>query len=272
MSPSHRPRKRFGQHFLVAPEFIRQIVECIAPGVADTLVEIGPGQGAITQPLARRAGELHAIELDRDLCALLREKFAGRQNVIIHQADALEFDYASLGKDLRVVGNLPYNISTPLLFRLLDYAEQVRDLHFMLQKEVVDRICASPGNKSYGRLTIMLGSRLESQTLFDVPPEAFSPPPRVVSAVCRLRPLPAGTAELEDPALFSRLVAEAFSKRRKTLRNALKGLATEAQLETAGIDPGSRPEQLATGGWIRLANMLSATAQRARKTGHGKGQ
>jgi 16S rRNA (adenine1518-N6/adenine1519-N6)-dimethyltransferase len=186
----HSPRKRFGQHFLTAPETIEMIVAAIDPRPGETIVEIGPGQAAITEPLAALASELHAIEFDRDLARVLRTRFATQDNVTIHEADVLAFDFATIGTDLRVVGNLPYNISTPLLFHLLGYRTLITDMHFMLQKEVVDRICARPGSKDFGRLTIMLGCRLEAFSLFDVPPGAFTPPPRVMSSVVRMRPLP----------------------------------------------------------------------------------
>lgn len=254
----HRPRKRFGQHFLHDSGVIDAIVGAIGPGAGDTVVEIGPGEGAITTPLARLAGRLHAIEFDRDLARGLRERYAGSDRVQVHEADALRFDFASLGQDLRLVGNLPYNISTPLLFHLLDCHEQVRDMHFMLQKEVVERMAAAPGSRDYGRLTVMLGVRLAVVPLFDVPPEAFRPPPAVMSSVVRLAPLPAGSYAIDDPARFAQLVRQAFGMRRKTLRNALAGHATPAQLEAADIDPGARAEQVPIACWVALANSVAA--------------
>jgi 16S rRNA (adenine1518-N6/adenine1519-N6)-dimethyltransferase len=259
MIAGHRPRKRFGQHFLVDPDIIARIVDMIAPGVNDILVEIGPGQGAITDALAARSHSLHAIEFDRDLAAELRRRFPTGGRVTVHEADALRFNFANLGHDLRIAGNLPYNISTPLLFHLLDYREHIRDMHFMLQKEVVDRITASPGSKAYGRLTIMLGCFLESEQLFDVGPDAFRPPPRVVSSVLRMQPHAEGTINLRDPQQLSRIVTQAFSKRRKTVRNALKGLLAEGQLKSCGIDPGARPEQIAISDWVALSNLLRNT-------------
>lgn len=253
---SHRPRKRFGQHFLTDPDTIAEIVAAVAPQDGDVIVEIGPGQAAITEPLAELASTLHAIEFDRDLVTTLRSRFAARSNVVIHEGDALEFDFSALGRALRVVGNLPYNISTPLLFHLLGYRHCIADAHFMLQKEVVDRMAAEPGNKDYGRLTIMLGCRMEVVPLFDVPPTAFSPPPRVMSSVVRMRPLPAGRFDIDDQQQFDALVKLAFSRRRKTLRNALQGLASAGDLENAGIDPGLRPEQLGINDWVTLANHL----------------
>jgi 16S rRNA (adenine1518-N6/adenine1519-N6)-dimethyltransferase len=255
---NHRARKRFGQHFLTAPEVIEQIVSAINPREGDIIVEIGPGQAAITDPLAILSPALHAIEFDRDLVQQLNRRFADRDNVVIHEADALTFDFSSLGERIRVVGNLPYNISTPLLFHLLEYRDVIEDLHFMLQKEVVNRICAEPGNKDFGRLTIMLGCRMESVQLFDVAPDAFSPPPKVTSSVVRMRPLPAGQFDVRDADCLEALVKLAFSRRRKTLRNALDGMATAEDLAAVGLDGGARPEQVATTGWVSLANHLSA--------------
>lgn len=252
----HKPRKRFGQHFLEDPAVIDNIVAVIAPRADDVLIEIGPGRGAITEPLSRLAGALHAIEFDRDLARALHARFAASTTVTIHEADALAFDYASLGRGLRLVGNLPYNISTPLLFHLLTFAPLLRDLHFMLQKEVVDRMSAAPGSRKFGRLTVMLGCRMRVVRLFDVPQEAFAPPPRVMSALVRLEPLPEGTYRIDDHAKLSAIVRQAFSQRRKTVRNALRGRADEIELCAAGIDPGARPEQIPVSAWIDLANRL----------------
>lgn len=253
---NHKPRKRFGQHFLSATDVISDIVDAVAAKPGDTLVEIGPGLGALTVPLANTGAELHAIEFDRDLAGPLRKRFAAFDNVTIHQCDALKFDFATLGDDLRIVSNLPYNISTPMLFRLIEYKHYIRDLILMLQKEVVDRMASPPGSKSYGRLSIMLGCHMEVQPLFDVPPEAFSPPPKVNSSVVALRPLPDTAFRISDPDGFSRLVAKAFSQRRKTVRNALKGLADVGQLAEAGIDPTDRPEKIPVENWVALANSL----------------
>ena len=253
----HQPRKRFGQHFLVAPEVIEQIVSAIAPGEGETIVEIGPGQGAITDPLSLLASKLHCVEFDRDLVTGLMNRYADRPNVSIHEADALTFDFTSLGQSLRLVGNLPYNISTPLLFRLVAYRTIIADAHFMLQKEVVDRITASPGSKRFGRLTVMLGCRMESVPLFDVPPGAFAPPPKVVSSVVRMRPRPSDHYEIRDDETLEAIVKLAFSRRRKTLRNALNGLVTVAALDAAELDLGLRPEQVSIAEWVRLANELS---------------
>ena len=252
----HRARKRFGQHFLTDPGIIDAIVRAVHPAGDDVLVEIGPGHGAITQPLAERAGHLHIVELDRDLAARLRARYRGDARVTVHEADALQFDFGALGAGIRIVGNLPYNISTPLLFHLLDFRERIIDMHFMLQKEVVRRMAAAPGSKAYGRLGIMLGCYLNIEPLFDVPPAAFEPPPAVDSAVVRLDPLPPGTFRIDDDAALSALVAQAFMQRRKTVRNALKKVADAADLDAAGIDPGLRPEQLAIADYVRLSNYL----------------
>jgi len=254
---AHQARKRFGQHFLTEPDVIEMIVAAVAPAPSEIIVEIGPGEAALTEPLSALAFELHAIEFDRDLAATLRTRFAGRENVRIHEADALKFDFCTLGEDLRIVGNLPYNISTPLLFHLVQFSDRIVDAHFMLQKEVVDRMAASPGTKNFGRLTIMLGYRMETVPLFDVPPEAFSPPPKVVSSVVRMRPLPSGTFDVSNQMLLEALVRLAFTKRRKTLRNALKGMVGPDDLEAAEIDPGRRPEEIPLDAWVRLSNTLA---------------
>ena len=252
----HRARRRFGQHFLTDPGVIDAIIRAVHPTKDDTIVEIGPGQGALTDALARNAGHLHAIELDRDLVARLRRQYDDQPNVTVHEADALQFDYASLGDEIRVVGNLPYNISTPLLFHLLKYRDQILDMHFMLQKEVVARMAAGPGSKAYGRLGIMLGCHLQVESLFDVEREAFSPPPDVRSAVVRLDPLPPGTYDIADEPGLSTLVATAFMQRRKTLRNALRKVADARDFEAVGIDAGSRPEQVSIADYIALSNHL----------------
>jgi len=248
-------RKRFGQHFLHDRHAIERIVAAIAPTRTDRLVEIGPGRGAITAALLRQAGELDAIEIDRDLAAGLHEHYAGEAGFRLHVADALEFDFASLaarrGGRLRIVGNLPYNISTPLLFHLLDQRTAIDDLHVMLQKEVVDRIVAAPGSKDYGRLTVMLAPYAETTRLLELGPGAFSPPPSVRSAVIRLRMLPEPAFTV--PPAYARLVAAAFSQRRKTLRNALRTLIDAAAIERCAIDPGCRAETLAPADFARLA-------------------
>ena len=264
---SHRPRRRFGQHFLQDPGVIDAIIREIAPTRDDLLVEIGPGHGAITKPLATLCGSLHAIELDRDLVAGLRRQFDNHSGVTIHAADALQFDYGALGESLRIVGNLPYNISTPLLFYLLNYRQHIRDMHFMLQKEVVDRMAAAPGGKTYGRLGIMLGCRFAIDALFEVDRYAFDPPPEVTSAIVRLTPLPAGTYDIDDEKLLSKLVATAFSQRRKTIRNSLQGVVTENELAEIGIDSSLRAEVIPISLYVALANSIARRANAAPEHG-----
>jgi 16S rRNA (adenine1518-N6/adenine1519-N6)-dimethyltransferase len=247
---SHRPRKRFGQHFLHDAAVVRRIVEAIAPAADDFIVEIGPGEGVLTRPLAARAGRLEVIEIDRDLAAQL-----AAERIKVHVADALEFDFGQLPRGARVVGNLPYNISTPLLFHLARYADRLRDLHFMLQREVVERMVAAPSTPAYGRLSVMLQVRFAMQKLFRVAAGAFRPPPKVESAVVRLVPL----AEPLDRGVapFADVVRRAVSARRKTLRNAL-GLAAE-ELEALGIDPRLRPENLSPADYVRIARRTIST-------------
>ncbi len=251
----HRPRKRFGQNFLHDPAVLERIVAAIDPRPGDRVVEIGPGQGALTLPVLARCGRMTAIELDRDLVEPLRQRAASVGELEIVQADALDVDYAALPGQgpLRLIGNLPYNISTPLLFHVLDAAGCLRDAHFMLQKEVVDRMVAGPGTKTYGRLSIMLAAACSAEKLFDIGPGAFRPPPKVMSSVVRLVPHAEPPFPIPDPARFAGLVGRAFSMRRKTLRNALKGWVTEADLEAAGIDPGARPETVPPAGFAALA-------------------
>ena len=251
-----RARKRFGQHFLHDPGVIRRIVAAIDPLPGDRLVEIGPGLGALTRPLLERAGRIEVIEIDRDVVPVLEDHCRGTGLLTVHLADALTVDIAQLagtGAPLRLVGNLPYNISTPLLFHLLDAAHVIRDMHFMLQKEVVDRITAAPGGKDYGRLTVMLAARCSARRLFHVGPGAFRPPPRVDSAIVRLVPLPAAPFPMPDPQRFAAVVAAAFSMRRKTLRNGLRGLVDERAFAACHIDPGRRPETLAAAEFGALA-------------------
>ena len=239
-----RPRRRFGQHFLHDPAVIERIVAALAPGAGDCLVEIGPGRGALTRQLLQfPCRSLDAIEIDRDLAALLREAFAAEPRFTLHAADALRFDFAALARArgrLRVTGNLPYNISTPLLFHLLASVPAIEDLHLMLQREVIERMAAAPGDAAYGRLTVMLAPWVRVERLFDVGPGAFQPPPRVWSAVARLTVLPQPAFSVSPG--FAAVVAAAFSHRRKTLRNALKGLATPGQIKRCGVDPAARPE------------------------------
>jgi 16S rRNA (adenine1518-N6/adenine1519-N6)-dimethyltransferase len=258
-----RPRKRFGQHFLHDPAVIERIVAAIAPRKGDALVEIGPGPGALTEPLLREAEALDIIEIDRDLAAVLRGRYADRAGLRVHEGDALEFDFAELARErgckLRVIGNLPYNISTPLLFHLLEAGEAIVDMHFMLQKEVVDRIVAVPGNRQYGRLGVMLAPRVQATKLMDIGPGAFRPPPKVWSAIVRLE-MRADALPWATLPQFGTVVAAAFGQRRKTLRNALGGLLSAAQISAAGIDPGARAETLAAADFGRLALAVAAAA------------
>jgi 16S rRNA (adenine1518-N6/adenine1519-N6)-dimethyltransferase len=260
---SHRPRKRFGQNFLHDPVVIDKIISAIHPLPSDTLVEIGPGQGAITYPLLHAAGRLTVIELDRDLVEPLKENAAGPGELIVHNADALSFDFCALGESeqLRVIGNLPYNISTPLLFHLLDQHHCIRDMHFMLQKEVVDRMAASPGTGQYGRLSVMLQYRCRVTPLFTIGPAAFKPPPRVASAFVRLEPYREPLIQISNEALFATLVRQAFSQRRKTLRNTLRDLLDVEEITGLGIDPSARAESLDLAAFAALANRLSELRQ-----------
>lgn len=254
---THRPRKRFGQHFLHDPGIIARILEAVDPRPGDALVEIGPGQGALTFPLLARCGHLTVVELDRDLAARLAERPEADAGLEVVEADALKLDLASLapeGLPLRLVGNLPYNVSTPLMFRFLAQARVIRDMHFMLQKEVVDRMRAEPGSRQYGRLTVMLAAGCRVEWLFDVGPGAFRPPPKVWSSVVRLVPWPEPPFPMPDPDRFADLVRAAFSQRRKTLRNALAGRLTAEQIRGAGVDPGARAETLPPEAFGRLAS------------------
>ena len=252
----HQPRKRFGQNFLADAHYVAKIVAAIAPAPGDNIVEIGPGLGALTGALVDGAGRIAAIEIDRDLAARLRDRFAA-EVLALHEADALAFDFGVLGPDLRVVGNLPYNISSPLLFHLGAYAASVRDIHVMLQREVVARMTAAPATPDYGRLTVTLQCRFAVTRLFIVPPGAFRPAPNVDSAVARLVPLRDQRPRIADEPLFARIVAAAFGQRRKTLRNALAGVTDEAHLRAAGIDPSARGETLSVDDFVRLANVLA---------------
>ena len=253
---AHRPRKRFGQNFLIEPRIIADIVAAIAPARGDRLVEIGPGHGALTMPLLERLDHLEVVEIDRDLAAALAQRYPG-ERLTIHTGDALDFDFAALGPDLRVVGNLPYNISTPLLFHLARFAPSLRDLHFMLQQEVVERMVAAPGGGDYGRLSVMLQYRFAVEALFTVPPEAFAPAPKVYSAVVRLQPRAAAALTARDEATLGQVVAAAFGQRRKMLRNTLRDLVSVEELAALGIAATQRAEELAVGDYVRLANYLT---------------
>ncbi|MCC4591613.1 16S rRNA (adenine(1518)-N(6)/adenine(1519)-N(6))-dimethyltransferase RsmA [Xanthomonas campestris pv. cannae] len=253
-------KKSLGQHFLSDRHYIDSIVRAVDPKPGDRLVEIGPGQGAITFPLLRRHGQLTVIEFDRDLIAPLTAAAAGVGELTILNRDVLSVDFAALaeGARIRLVGNLPYNISSPILFHALDHAAAIADMHFMLQKEVVDRMAADPGSKVYGRLSVMLQAYCEVTSLFVVPPGAFRPPPKVDSAVVRLVPRPPQTVGIVDPKRFADVVRAAFGQRRKTLRNALNGVCDAAQFEAAGVRPDARAEQLEVADFVRLANIAQA--------------
>ncbi|MBD8724856.1 16S rRNA (adenine(1518)-N(6)/adenine(1519)-N(6))-dimethyltransferase RsmA [Oxalobacteraceae sp. CFBP 13708] len=254
----HVARKRFGQNFLTDKQVLSDIIDAIAPRQGETMVEIGPGLAAMTALLLKQLDHMHVVELDRDLVTRL-EKAYPRERLTVHSGDALKFDFGAIpvaeGQKLRVVGNLPYNISSPLLFHLADFAHLIEDQHFMLQKEVVERMVAEPGSKTYGRLSVMLQWRYDMSLMFIVPPTAFDPPPQVESAIVRMVPvkqqLPCDGKRLEA------VVAKAFSQRRKVIRNCVAGMFTEAQLVEAGIDPSVRPEAVSLAQYVALANLPS---------------
>jgi 16S rRNA (adenine1518-N6/adenine1519-N6)-dimethyltransferase len=253
---THHPRKRFGQHFLHDRGTVDRIIAAVAPMPGETIVEIGPGEGVLTEPLLAATGYLHVVEVDRDLAANLRGRVAWADRLRVHEADALRFDFASLAPAdgrVRVVGNLPYNVSTPLLFHLLERRAAIADMHFMLQREVVQRMAAPPGSGTYGRLSVMIQAWCHVTTLFRVAPGAFRPPPAVESAVVRLVPREEPLVDAAHEERFGDIVRRAFSARRKTLRNALRGCLDADAIRAAGIDPGARPEQLEVADFARLA-------------------
>jgi len=259
---THRPRKRFGQHFLHDQGVIRRIVDAIHPQSTDVIVEVGPGEGVLTQHLAPRCARLHALEIDRDLVAALTKYYAGNTAVTIHETDALKFDLCSINDGeigIRLVGNLPYNISTPLLFHFMHHLGCIHDMHFMLQKEVVDRLVATPGNKTYGRLSVMIQVLCETDSLFDIGPGAFRPPPKVWSSVVRLVPRAVPLIEPEKIGVLEKLVQQAFSQRRKTLRKSLQGMITAETMQKHGIDDGRRPETLSLAEFVLLAELVAET-------------
>lgn len=259
MTNNHVARKRFGQNFLHDYSVISNILANLNAKAGEHWVEIGPGQGALTAPLLAKGVNLDVVELDRDLVELLKHKFEDTPSITIHSGDALKFDFSKLAQavnKLRVIGNLPYNISTPLLFHLLENSDVIQDMHFMLQKEVVDRICAIPGNKQYGRLSIMMQYYCEAEQLFDVMPESFTPIPKVVSAIIKLTPHLKSPVQVNNKALFNKVVAQAFSQRRKTIRNSLKTLLDEDDMLGVGINPNARAETLSIADFANLANCL----------------
>jgi 16S rRNA (adenine1518-N6/adenine1519-N6)-dimethyltransferase len=253
-----RPRKRFGQHFLTDRHYLERIVAAIDPQPGENMVEIGPGTGLLTDALAGKVRPLHVVEIDRDLAASLRERFSP-QHVVVHEQDALAFDFAALPTPLRAVGNLPYNISTPILFRIAAIADRLSDAVFMLQKEVVERMVAEPDTAQYGRLSVMLQYRFTMAIALRVPPGAFTPPPKVDSAVARMKPLGRERPRAADETVLARVVASAFEQRRKTLRNALREVAEEAHFAASGIDPQRRGETLSVAEFVRLADAVATS-------------
>lgn len=252
----HVARKRFGQNFLVDSGIVSAIVSAIGPQQGQTVVEIGPGLGAITEPLMARLDHLHVVEIDRDLIARLKKQHTP-ERMTIHEGDALNFDFAKIGQNLRLVGNLPYNISTPLLFHLASFVGIVHDMHFMLQKEVVERMVAVPGETDFSRISVMLQYRFHIEWLIDVPPESFDPPPKVQSAFVRLIPKDASELNAKDPAKFAQVVQTAFSQRRKMLRNTLKSILSDAGFAELGIVPTCRAEDVTVEDYVRIANYLT---------------
>lgn len=252
---THRARKRFGQNFLQDGRIIQDIVRAVRPQPGDTVIEIGPGLAAITEPLASQLDQLHVVEIDRDIVAKLKTlPFADK--LVIHEGDVLQFDFASVPGRKKIVGNLPYNISTPLLFRFSEVVDEIVDMHFMLQKEVVERMVAAPKTNDYGRLSVMLQYFFEMESLIDVPPEAFDPAPKVESAVVRMIPQLGRVGVAHDFDHFARLVKQAFGQRRKTIRNNLKDWADDAVLVAVGINPQHRPEHIAPEYYVALSNQL----------------
>ncbi|OGS91787.1 MAG: 16S rRNA (adenine(1518)-N(6)/adenine(1519)-N(6))-dimethyltransferase [Gallionellales bacterium GWE2_58_10] len=256
---SHQAKKRFGQNFLVDERIIDDIVAAVRPEPDDNMVEIGPGLGALTRPLLKRLNRLHVVEIDRDIIARLKRDYPQddlQRRLIIHAGDALEFDFAALPAPLRIVGNLPYNISSPLLFHFAAYAERIKDMHFMLQNEVVERMVAEPSTPEYGRLSVMLQYRFDMEKLLDVPPQSFRPAPKVDSAIVRMIPLPAGEIMVRNEKLFAEIVGAAFGQRRKTLRNTLRGYLNEENFAQLGIDAQLRAENLSVTEFASVANHL----------------
>ena len=253
----HKAKKKFGQNFLVDQNIIADIIAAIRPEPGDHMVEIGPGLGALTRPLLKRLNCLHVVEIDRDIIARLENDYPQpNAKLVIHAGDALEFDLATLDAPLRVVGNLPYNISSPLLFHFSDYADRITDMHFMLQNEVVERMVAEPSSAAYGRLSVMLQYRFYMEKLLDVPPKSFKPAPKVDSAIVRMIPLPATAILVQNEKLFAQIVSAAFGQRRKTLRNTLKSYLNESEFEQLGINSQLRAENLSVEEFARIAGYV----------------
>jgi len=259
LTVNHQARKRFGQNFLVDQQIIAQIVSAINPKAEDNLIEIGPGMAAITEHLITHCPAMSVLELDRDLVAFLQQKFAHNKQFTVHSGDALKTDFTQFhqGRELRLVGNLPYNISTPLLFHLLDVGHLIKDMHFMLQREVVDRIGAAPGTKAYGRLSVMIQYYCRVSPLIPVPPESFRPAPKVQSAVVRLKPHKTLPAVCHNEILLSQIVSQCFQQRRKTLRNGLRAYAQHLDNVAEVIDLSRRAEQLSVAEFVTLTNSIN---------------
>ena len=261
---AHKAKKKFGQNFFVDEQIIADIIGAIRPEPGDNMVEVGPGLGALTRPLLKRLNHLHVVEIDRDIIARLENDYPQdnpKSKLTIHAGDALEFDFATLDAPLRIVGNLPYNISSPLLFHFAAYAGRIKDMHFMLQNEVVERMVAGPSTPEYGRLSVMLQYRFLMEKLLDVPPESFRPAPKVDSAIVRMIPLPASEIIVRNEKLFAAIVRTAFGQRRKTLRNTLRGYLDEEDFEMLGIDAQLRAENLGVAEFAKVANYLEERAQ-----------
>jgi 16S rRNA (adenine1518-N6/adenine1519-N6)-dimethyltransferase len=255
----HKAKKSFGQNFLVDQNIISDIIRAIRPEAGDNMVEIGPGLGALTRPLLKLLNKLHVVEIDRDIIARLKTDYP-QDKIVIHEGDALKFDFATLAAPLRIVGNLPYNISSPLLFHFSDCAARVTDMHFMLQNEVVERMVAAPSTPEYGRLSVMLQYRFYMEKLIDVPPQSFRPAPKVDSAIVRMIPIPTDKITVQDETLFAKVVLSAFGQRRKTLRNTLKGYLAESDFSELGIDAQLRAENLGVAEFASITRLLSGRA------------
>jgi len=253
---SHQAKKRFGQNFLVDEQIISEIISAIRPRTENNIVEIGPGLGALTRPLLKILNLLHVVEIDRDIIARLESDYP-KKKLVIHAGDALEFDFSTLPAPLRIIGNLPYNISSPLLFHIASYAERITDMHFMLQNEVVERMVAEPSTPEYGRLSVMLQYRFQMEKMLDVTPDSFRPAPKVNSAVVRMIPLSASAITVRNEKLFAAIVRTAFGQRRKTLRNTLRGYLNEADFVALGIDAQLRAENLAVKEFASVSNYLN---------------